>query len=255
MTAISGGKFWSGFAAGALSSIAASAWSGGSSMDGLGENAHAIAGTGMKGIGAGTGDLGMIAFGTVSGGAGAALTGGNFWQGAVTGLVVSGLNHYVHMIEERQDLDAFAKEKFGADYKSKYGVRNLKWGSEMNRRGIITSDGLAKYDPNSQMISVGNDQAGGFSLNGTTYISDGVASYGSEFLEVTIGHEFVHDYHNKIFNGNYNHSASEYAAYKYTINYMKDSISLKQNVQAYTNLQRNYVSGGNRYNRVSGLLP
>ena len=34
--------------------------------------------------------LGMIAFGTVSGGTGAALTGGNFWQEAVTGLVVSG---------------------------------------------------------------------------------------------------------------------------------------------------------------------
>lgn len=38
----------------------------------------------------------MIAFGTVAGGAGAALTGGNFWQGAVTGLVVSGLNHAMY---------------------------------------------------------------------------------------------------------------------------------------------------------------
>ncbi|MPT34513.1 MAG: hypothetical protein E2604_05365 [Flavobacterium sp.] len=38
----------------------------------------------------------MIAFGTVSGGAGAALTGGNFWQGATTGLIVSGLNHALH---------------------------------------------------------------------------------------------------------------------------------------------------------------
>lgn len=73
-------------------------------MDALGKNGHAIPGTGMRGLGAGTGDLGMIAFGTVSGGAGAELTGGNFWQGAATGLVVSGLNHYVHMIEERQDL-------------------------------------------------------------------------------------------------------------------------------------------------------
>ncbi len=41
---------------------------------------------------------GIIAFGTVAGGAGAALTGGNFWQGAVTGLVVSGLNHFAHKI-------------------------------------------------------------------------------------------------------------------------------------------------------------
>ncbi|KAF2515009.1 hypothetical protein EYY60_02830 [Flavobacterium zhairuonense] len=94
MTAISGGKFWSGFAAGALSSIAASAWSGGTTTtkycDGVkGTVTHA-------GLGKGTGDIGMIAFGTVSGGVGAQLTGGNFWQGAVTGLVVSGLNHFAH---------------------------------------------------------------------------------------------------------------------------------------------------------------
>jgi hypothetical protein len=38
----------------------------------------------------------MIAFGTVSGGAGAALTGSNFWQGAATGFVVSALNHASH---------------------------------------------------------------------------------------------------------------------------------------------------------------
>ncbi|MCV9928242.1 hypothetical protein OIU83_11285 [Flavobacterium sp. LS1R49] len=93
MTAISGGKFWSGFAAGALSSIAASAWSGGNSGQ-------------WQGVGGKFADsgVGMIAFGTVSGGAGAALTGGNFWQGAVTGLVVSGLNHFVHKIVQRQDI-------------------------------------------------------------------------------------------------------------------------------------------------------
>ena len=85
MTAISGGKFWSGFAAGALSSIASSAWSGGSDSQ-------------WQGIGGKLADkgAGIIAFGTVAGGAGAALTGGNFWQGAVTGLVVSGLNHAMH---------------------------------------------------------------------------------------------------------------------------------------------------------------
>ncbi len=93
MTAISGGKFWSGFAAGALSSIAASAWSGGNAnqWQGLGGNfAHS--------------DLGTIAFGTVSGGAAAKLTGGNFWQGAVTGLFVSALNHVATKMEQRQDL-------------------------------------------------------------------------------------------------------------------------------------------------------
>ena len=41
----------------------------------------------------------MIAFGTVGGGAGAALTGGDFWQGAATGFAVSGLNHAFHNID------------------------------------------------------------------------------------------------------------------------------------------------------------
>lgn len=93
MTAISGGKFWSGFAAGALSSIAASAWSGG----GTGE---------WQGIGGKLADsgAGMIAFGTVAGGVGAQLTGGNFWQGAATGLVVSGLNHAMHQMDEPDDI-------------------------------------------------------------------------------------------------------------------------------------------------------
>lgn len=34
------------------------------------------------------------------GGAGAELTGGNFWKGAVTGLVFSGLNHAMHKNDE-----------------------------------------------------------------------------------------------------------------------------------------------------------
>src|SRR5690606_19156994 len=42
------------------------------------------------------GDISTMFFGTVSGGLSAELTGGNFWQGAATGLVVSGLNHVAH---------------------------------------------------------------------------------------------------------------------------------------------------------------
>jgi hypothetical protein len=103
MMAISGGKFWSGFAAGALSSIASSVWGGGTSQT-EGFSAKNNWAYGAKtihhaGLGAGTGTAGMIAFGTVAGGAGAALTGGNFWQGAASGLVVSGLNHAMHEID------------------------------------------------------------------------------------------------------------------------------------------------------------
>ena len=38
----------------------------------------------------------MVAFGALSGGVGAELSGGNFWQGAVTGGIVARLNHAMH---------------------------------------------------------------------------------------------------------------------------------------------------------------
>lgn len=44
------------------------------------------------------GDVSTMFFGTVSGGLSAELSGGNFWQGAATGLTVSGLNHVMHKI-------------------------------------------------------------------------------------------------------------------------------------------------------------
>lgn len=86
-TGIQGGNPMVGFASGSLSSIASSAFS----FDGNGSAPGLGWGSSVRESGAG-----MIAFGTVSGGAGAYLTGGNFWEGAATGLVVSGLNHWAH---------------------------------------------------------------------------------------------------------------------------------------------------------------
>ena len=96
MTAASGGKFWAGFAAGAVSSIAASFWQGGDSFRHFENTDVTLPTFAHAGIGAGTGAVGTIAFGTIMGGAASALAGGNFWQGAVTGMIVSTFNHYLH---------------------------------------------------------------------------------------------------------------------------------------------------------------
>jgi len=100
LSAVTGGKFWAGFAAGALSSIASSVWQGGTdtainSKTGLRES---VAGTGFKGIGGKFANsvVGTLSFGAVMGGAGSVIGGGNFWQGAVTGLIVAGFNHLLH---------------------------------------------------------------------------------------------------------------------------------------------------------------
>jgi RHS repeat-associated protein len=92
MSNMQGGNFWTGFASGSLSSLAASGW----------ENTTGNFGS----SGAGT-----MVFGALAGGAGASLTGGNFWQGAVTGLVVSGLNHVAHEIIEQKSLREYLEGK------------------------------------------------------------------------------------------------------------------------------------------------
>lgn len=98
MTALQGGKFWSGFAAGAVSSIMSSVWQGGQSewQNPFTGEKHTY--TAFKGLGNGFTNktVGTMFFGTISGAAAAAVSGGNFWQGAVSGLIVSGLNHVAH---------------------------------------------------------------------------------------------------------------------------------------------------------------
>jgi RHS repeat-associated protein len=94
MSGIQGGGFWTGAVSGVLSSIASSAFAGGMDTRVIDGQRYNVAGTGWVGAGKfAKSTFGMITFGTVMGGAGATLTGGNFWKGAVTGLIVSSLNH------------------------------------------------------------------------------------------------------------------------------------------------------------------
>lgn len=118
-----------------MSSIASSLYSG-TAFDAKG---HAIAGTGFKSLSSVSGDVGMIAFGTVMGGAGAALTGGNFWQGAVTGLVVSSLNHSLHK-EDPPGKDY--KKFFRSLMKQAQRVGNdiKDWASNVNTASAMTAD-------------------------------------------------------------------------------------------------------------------
>ena len=47
--------------------------------------------------------VGTVAFGALSGGIGAELSGGNFWEGAVIGGIVAGLNHAMHSEQAQPD--------------------------------------------------------------------------------------------------------------------------------------------------------
>ncbi|CAA9202861.1 hypothetical protein FLA105534_04286 [Flavobacterium bizetiae] len=244
MTSISGGKFWSGFAAGALSSVASSAWGGGDTITDNGNYTQTL--TQHQGISGAIGfnnSLGTIAFGTISGGAGASLTGGNFWQGAVTGLFVSGLNHFAHMIDDIQTLNEFAEERFGADFRKKYGVKSLQWASRMPKGGIYSEGEVFSYNSKTKYINsdAGSTQIGGISGNGHIYIANAFRyRLNTLYLEATLGHELIHTYHAMHFGTNYKTIYSENAAYSYSYDFYKknnlmydEMISLKQSRDSY----------------------
>jgi RHS repeat-associated protein len=110
LAGIQGGDMLAAFASGALSSMASGLWAGGAQAG----EWKGLGGTWAKG------DFGTVAFGTISGGAGASLTGGNFWQGAATGLVVSGLNHAMHRMNGNTEISVSKYNKLSDAQKSKY---------------------------------------------------------------------------------------------------------------------------------------
>jgi len=69
--------------------------------------------------------------GTLAGGLGAELSGGNFWQGAATGLIVSGLNHFAHQVQENLNKKPIISEplkKFSILKSNKYfELREMTW--------------------------------------------------------------------------------------------------------------------------------
>jgi Cytotoxic len=146
MSGVQGGNFWNGFASGALSSIASSVWQGGKLAGGDGN-------WGGAGGSWGNSDFGTIAFGTVAGGAGAALSGGNFWEGAVTGLFVSALNHTLHpndSYEEFDQEDPIQKVKYDPVDASKlderFNTNGKTWEKKGGRWTITTKKEILQWD-------------------------------------------------------------------------------------------------------------
>ncbi len=147
---IQGGDFWSGAAAGSISSIASSAWTGGGTSE-------------WQGVGGKFADsgAGMIAFGTISGGVAAELTGGNFWQGALSGFMVSALNHFAHRaFDDFEQEEPDPNRKNGQniqkpnveDMDPKYNIpKGTKWKTVSNRATIYTKKEILQWSPEGEV--------------------------------------------------------------------------------------------------------
>ena len=130
LSLMQGGDFWSGAAAGFLGHLGAEAW--GATMKGVG--LEKFAGS----------DVGTIAFGALSGGIGAELTGGNFWQGAVTGGIVAGLNSVMHgNFGKKYDVNVL--EDYGGAHGA--GHQAIAFENENGTLKYISKDGTKGTNP------------------------------------------------------------------------------------------------------------
>jgi RHS repeat-associated protein len=207
MAGIQGGNFWSSFAAAVLSSVSGSfiqKFSVGINTDGT----NCVTDFGI----AINKPTAIVTVGAIMGGAGAALTGGNFWQGAVTGLIVSGLNHAVHEIGE-----ASAKRKFDKEIDSVYKGKADSPAPETDAtleemknslptlKKLHPKTGYAQLQ-SSELFSVGPAEAKTFAYGTDNYKKANSVFYRSSFSSYrNLAHNMLHEFGHAVhyFNGDY----------------------------------------------------
>jgi hypothetical protein len=166
---------------------------------------NGIAGTGFGGAGSfAQSGLGTIAFGTIAGGVGASLSGGNFWQGAVTALVVSALNHAMHKIEEKQTVRGVLKRLGlnGGDKAPKTYASLRLLLSDPAMDGQYFWAGSPTVGDGGQMSINGKDnvRVNGSTASASTDIfgNGDIVMYGDSFKNwETLGFNMVHELHHR----------------------------------------------------------
>lgn len=144
-----GSGFFQGFLSGALGSIASSGWT---AVVGK-ETASTLGG--------------MIAFGALSGGIGAELSGGNFFKGFMQGGMVAGLNHSLHEIAGSGDDPVKRRREIVKNAKSHNGSTDWAYDKENGRfdagtnkcnqfvDDVLGESGIYTPDPNGKLAIVG----------------------------------------------------------------------------------------------------
>jgi hypothetical protein len=159
MSAIEGGNFLSGFAAGAISSLVSSG------VEALGNSgAHFCvddAGNDVVSSTLGSRNVGalkavMIASGGLSGGISSSIAGGSFWKGVREGVITSGLNHLAHMVVDDGGGgkgDSYDDEQ---QYSSK-GEKHIFYAdTEKNKKNIAFAKNAKTQDNTIDLYGHGN---------------------------------------------------------------------------------------------------
>ena len=239
-----GGSYGKGFLTGAITSAIGSGV--GAGMAGILGQAGTFGGAVLRGA------AGGFVSGGISGGIGSIMNGSSFESGflggaisgGISGGIMGGISHlavqsngmgfigptdkghsklkYESVDVTESSLDEFAKDAFGNNYKSKFGVRKLHIGNK-----VPQGSGYS-YDVKKQLLIRNEDgfQAGGITLHNVglkssdIYISGAVFKYRGQLFN-TIGHEFIHSYHYSIglsigITASEFTKRTEYAAYRWS---------------------------------------
>lgn len=105
--------------------------------------------------------LGTVAFGAVAGGVGAELTGGNFWQGALVGGIVAGLNDAMHKVVSKNEI----KSRINKYYNDNTAADSRVKESFLNDLTKIFPE---IYEPSAKNFAIANEQ----NLNQFNQIND-----------------------------------------------------------------------------------
>ncbi|AZI20640.1 hypothetical protein EIH08_07880 [Chryseobacterium taklimakanense] len=151
LSLMQGASFKQAFIAGALGSLGASAWGYALNKVGLSQFASSTVGT--------------VAFGALSGGIGAELSGGNFWQGALIGGIVAGLNHAMHSIGDNDDEWMLTKDGKTVKVGTKGGDKTDYLYDEFNYAQTAESRTLlATADVQHSTVTSGSFSPGGYPI-------------------------------------------------------------------------------------------
>jgi hypothetical protein len=144
------------------------------------------------------GDISTMLFGSVSGGLSAELTGGNFWQGAATGLAVSALNHVAHRMMVKSIVNARIDGQFdGTGMNPDDVVPNTR--DELLTEATRVKESLPELvrldtEANFPGIELGRENT--INLTTKSIVLKHMANpYTYRQLAITIGHELVHMTH------------------------------------------------------------
>jgi hypothetical protein len=186
-----GAGFLSGATGGFFGSLGATAWGGVSGKwEGIaGKYANSPVGT--------------IAFGALSGGVGAELSGGNFWQGAIAGGIVAGLNDVMHKIKTNRYIDKrlISKGLKPGDVATISNNEQLQSFTEaMNPESLKKTGNIAIYLVDNIINLDGTSAYGetvptsdGMNVMRINISKSALSSW--RLLASTIGHELNHAYH------------------------------------------------------------